>query len=630
MKHRQTRSPRLNRQLSLPFLAIILCLCLAGFSSLSKPQPDFSLTILHINDHHSHLDAEQAKLLLLTGNKREPISLERGGFPRVTTAMREFTAQSDNVIKMHSGDASTGDLYFTLSEGKADSALMNTVCFDSFILGNHEFDNTDTGVKKLMAYLHSDTCQTPMLSANVRFGTSSPLHDAKPPEAILPSVVLERNGEKIGIIGLTVSGKTKHSSQPDPDTIFLDEAQSAQEEIDKLTKLGVNKIILSTHIGYQRDQELAAKLSGVDVIVGGDSHSLLGPETLTQYGLTPEGPYPTQTVDRDGNQVCITQAWQYSYVVGELNVTFDPYGQVKTCDGTPWLLIGNQFSHADGQPLSPQEEAAVREDISQSGFLRITTPDAKATAILAPYKKEKEALGDKEIARADQNLCLRRVPGTKRDTSRSTLGDVCNQNRRVNAHGGDVQQLVAEAFLHQGRSFFEADLSLQNGGGVRIDLSPGPITVKDIYTVLPFKNTLVQLNATGQEIKDTLEDAVEGVVGPNQNTGSYPYAGGLRWQIDLNQPKGSRISQLEIREKDGSYAPFELERTYKVVTISYLADGNDSFTTLKSITGSRRIDVGLDYAEAFLAYIDSLPGTTKVIAPLKKAQYSTQNFIDTP
>jgi len=148
--------------------------------------------------------------------------------------------------------------------------------------------------------------------------------------------------------------------------------------------------------------------------------------------------------------------------------------------------------------------------------------------------------------------------------------------------------------------------------------------------VLPFKNTLVQLNATGQEIKDTLEDAVEGVVGPNQNTGSYPYAGGLRWQIDLNQPKGSRISQLEIREKDGSYAPFELERTYKVVTISYLADGNDSFTTLKSITGSRRIDVGLDYAEAFLAYIDSLPGTTKVIAPLKEAQYSTQNFIDTP
>lgn len=633
MKHNQTGSPTAPRRLSLLGGTLLLCSLLggcSGFLQASHPKQDFSLTILHINDHHSHLDDETAQLLLSTGEKREPISLKRGGFPRVTTAIRELAAQSPNVIKMHSGDASTGDLYFTLSEGKADSELMNTVCFDSFILGNHEFDNTDAGIKKLMGDLHSGTCQTPMLSANVRFGTSSPLHDAQPPEAILPSIVIQRDGEKIGIIGLTVAGKTKHSSQPNPDTIFFDEAQSAQKEINKLQKQGVDKIILSTHIGYQRDQQLAAQLSGVDAIIGGDSHSLLGPESLTTYGLTPEGPYPTRTVDRDGNPVCITQAWQYGYVVGELHLNFDPEGHIKECNGTPWLLIGDQFKHKDGKALTAREEAALRQDIQRSGLFRITAPDTNAVATLAPYKEEKEALGDKVIAKAEENLCLRRVPGSKRDTSRSTLGDVCNQNPRVNAHGGDMQQLVAEAFLQQGRRFFDADLSLQNGGGVRIDLAPGPVTVKDIYTVLPFKNTLVQLNATGQEIKDTLEDAVEGVVGPGQNTGCYPYAGGLRWHIDLNQPKGNRISQLEIRGKDGRYTPFRLNQTYKVATISFLADGNDSFTTLKTITGPRRVDVGLDYAEAFLAYVNNLPGSTKLITPLGEEHYSTQNFRDTP
>jgi 5'-nucleotidase len=333
--------------------------------SATKTQP-LTLTLLHINDHHSHLDPESAPLLLDTGSKRTPVKVERGGFARVTAAMQELAGQSSNVIKIHSGDASTGDLYYTLTEGKADAELMNTICFDSFTLGNHEFDNTDAGIQKLMGYLHSGTCRTPMLSANVRFGTSSPLHNAQPPEAVLPSVVLERGGERIGIIGLTVATKTKHSSRPNPDTTFADEAETAQREIDRLQAQGINKIILSTHIGYRMDQILAQKLSGVDVIVGGDSHSLLGPVTLKQYGLTPEGPYPTRTTDRDGKPVCITQAWQYGYVVGELQVSFDPKGEVEHCEGSPWMLIGDQFTHNDDSPLTPQERAAVRDDIAQS------------------------------------------------------------------------------------------------------------------------------------------------------------------------------------------------------------------------------------------------------------------------
>lgn len=591
----------------------------------------FELAILHINDHHSHLDAENIALLLETGpGKREAINVERGGFPRVTAAIKELEKKSDNVVKIHSGDASTGDLYYTLNEGKADAELMNTVCFDTFNLGNHEFDNTDAGIKKLMQFLHTGACKTPLLSANVRFGPSSPLAGAVTPEAVRPSVVIERSGQKIGVIGLIVAGKTKNSSRPNSDTVFLDEAATAQAEIDRLQAQGINKIILSTHIGYAADQALVKKLRGVDVVVGADSHTLLGPESLKEYGISPEGPYPTRSTDQEGKPVCIVQAWQYGYVVGEMQVGFDQDGVVTHCSGTPWLLIGDNFSRPDPPALSPAETAAIRADIAARKLLRITEPDPAATALLAPYKAQKEALGSTVVAAAETNLCLRRVPGVKRDASRSTLGDVCNNNKAVNSHGGDIQQIVAEAFLQQGKTYFNADLSIQNGGGVRVDLPPGRITVKDIYTVLPFKNTLVQLNATGAEIKAALEDAVEGVVGPALNTGCYPYTGGLRWNLDLNKPKGARFSHLEIRAADGSYQPFDLNKTYKVATISFLADGNDSFTSLKNITGERRIDVGLDYAEAFLQYVERLPGEKKLLAPLPVKDYSTQVFIDTP
>ena len=620
--------------------ALIVILALAGCGGKKEQQvpatatggsQPIQLTLLHINDHHSHLDAEQATLLLATGGgKREPITVERGGFPRVTAAIKELEKGSANVIKLHSGDATTGDLYSILAEGKADAELMNTVCFDTFTLGNHEFDNTDAGIRKFMGFLHASTCRTPLLSANVRFGPSSPMYAAVPPETILPSVVLERGGEKIGVIGLTVAGKTKNSSRPNSDTTFIDEATAAQAEIDRLKAQGINKIILSTHIGYQADQALVKKLSGVDIVVGGDSHSLLGPEILKSYGISPEGPYPTRTTDRDGKPVCITQAWQYGYVVGETRVAFDANGEVSECAGTPWVLIGERFSRADQKPLTKEETAAIHADIAATQVLRMTAPDPQAAALLAPYKKQKEAMGDAVAASTTENLCLRRVPGNKRDTSRSSLGDVCNKNERVNAHGGDIQQIVAEAFLQQGKAFFGADISIQNGGGVRVDLPSGPITVKDVYTVLPFSNTLVQLNATGAEIKAALEDAVEGVVGPALNTGCYPYTGGLRWRLDLNKPKGSRLSHLEIRTVDGAYQPFNPKTTYKVATISFLADGGDSFTALKNITGERRIDVGLDYAEAFFQYIEKLPGDNKVLKLLPIKDYSTQRFIDAP
>jgi len=424
--------------------------------------------------------------------------------------MDRIAGRSPNVIRIHAGDAITGDLYYSLFQGKADADLMNQACFDTFTLGNHEFDHGDAGLKRFLDFLRDGPCRTRVLSANVRFGESSPLHPGRASDYVRGSVVLQRGSHAVGLVGLTASRKTASSSRPDPGTRFEDEAAAAQIQIDGLRAQGIERIVLQTHLGYAADLELAARLHGVDVIVGGDSHTLLGPETLKDYGLQPVGPYPTLARNRDGHTVCIAQAWQYGYVVGQLDVDFDAQGNVKSCAGTPHLLIGNALER-EGRALEPADRAAALADIAAGGILRITPSSPAAQARLAAYRQRKQVLGQEVIARATENLCLRRIPGQRLDAGRSSLGDSCNLDPHVQAHGGDIQQHVAHALLQQGRQYFGAQIALQNAGGVRTDVPRGDIDVEKVYGLLPFGNALVRLEATGWELKQALEDALAGV-----------------------------------------------------------------------------------------------------------------------
>ncbi len=590
------------------------------------------LTVLHINDHHSRLDDEPMPLQLKTASgRREGILVQAGGFPRVSAAIKELAATHDNVITIHAGDATTGDLYYSLTEGRADADLMNTVCFDTFTIGNHEFDSGDAGLRRFLEHLRaSDQCNTAVLSANTLFGVDSPLNPANAPGYVSPSVVLERDGRKIGLIGITIAGKTQTSSRPDPGTRLLPELATAQAQIDFLRASGVSHIILQTHQGYQADLAFGRQLTGVDAIIGGDSHSLLGPTALARYGATVEGPYPTTVTNRDGKLVCVAQAWQYAKVVGRLDIQFDADGDVVACGGTPYVLIGDRFQRQDRQAgqLTPQDILAIKRDISDSGVLRMTQPDAQALRVLAPYRAQKLAFGATIIASAHDRLCARRVPGLRFDPVRSSQGDECNRNPRTIRHGGDSQQLVAEAFLQQGKAWFDADIALINGGGVRTDMAVGPVSVKDVHAILPFKNTLVRLTLTGAQLKAVLEDAVDGLFSSRPSTGAYPYAAGLRWTLDITQAKGKRFSDLQVRDANGRYTPLDLSARYQVATIDYLADGHDHYAALRTIKGADRLDVGRESTEAFLDYVHTLPGQPPVLHRVPDAHYSTQHFIE--
>ncbi|MCO7224292.1 bifunctional UDP-sugar hydrolase/5'-nucleotidase [Pleionea sp. CnH1-48] len=585
------------------------------------------LTILHMNDHHSHLAADDfdfdTSTLSLNAKDANDAAINEvevtyGGFPMMVSLFDTLASQSKNVLKIHAGDAITGTLYYTLFKGAADAAMMNQICFDVFALGNHEFDGGDLQLANFIDSLNASACNTPTIAANVVPGATSALASGY----IKPFVIKEVDGEKVGIIGIDIAGKTMNSSNPDNGTQFLDEITTAQNNIDLLREGGVNKIILVTHYQYENDLAMAAALDGVDVIVGGDSHSLLGGSTFTELGFNTVGDYPTVVTDSKGKTVCVVQAWEYAHVMGKLEVSFDAKGDVTSCGGHPYIPVSDRFvyEHADGdkRELGSDDQFLVTQKLTAYDEVVVTTPDATTAAMLSEYDAQVSVLEQSVIGSVNQDLCLERFPGQ----GRSTLCDVSN----TYATGSDISNIVAKAFLTITPT---ADIAIQNGGGVRTDIGAGDFTIGDAYTLLPFSNTLVTLEMTGQQIINVLEEALANTLDNNGSSGSYPYASGLRYHVDASQAKGSRISQVEVNPRvAGNWTAIDINTTYTVVTNSFIASGRDGYLTFAvPFEAGNYEDTFTEYAQAFVDYVESLTKQGLGIDKLPAAEYSTQNYI---
>ncbi len=583
----------------------------------------FDLRLLHMNDHHSHLASEALKINVESQDWAQQLGVESvkvnmGGFPMLKTAMDQLSTERSHVLKLHSGDAITGTPFYSLYEGEADAAMMNEICFDAFALGNHEFDDGDAGLAKFLDYLNAGSCGTPTLAANVVPHAESAIAS----DYIQPYTILERGGEKIGVIGIDIANKTKLSSSPDEGTTFLEEVATSQKYIDELTEQGINKIVLMTHYTYENDLVLAESLSGVDVIVGGDSHTLLGRASLSHLGFNPKGEYPTIKTDLAGNKVCVVQAWEYAHIVGALDVSFDHNGEVQKCEGNPYFPFdAAKISYKlndETVELNANEAFVVEEYLaSHSEFIPVSRDDT-TSAVLASFQDEIEALKTTVIGTISSDLCLERFPGQGKS-------GVCDVSATAQ-HGSDISNIVAKAFLEVTAT---ADIAIQNGGGVRVDVVQGDYTYADAYTLLPFSNTLVTLTLTGQQIKQVLEDAIDfGLDSKDGSTGAYPYASGLRFNVDASLVNGSRVSEIEVNQRlAGDWAPIELDAIYTVVTNDYIAKGKDGYLTFGEVFGSGNyVNTYKEYAQGFIDFLEMQNG--QPLSKLPIDEYSTKQYID--
>jgi len=601
----------------LPFIFVVFFSSSNIFAvnrSLNVYPPDFELNILHINDHHSHLESNPWAKLILDGEKTQ---VEMGGFPRLVAQIKALEKQYKHVVKIHAGDAISGTAYYSLFKGEADAALMNQVCFDIFALGNHEFDQSDSGLKIFLDFLNLGNCQTSVLAANIIPQQGTPLSPSSTDKDkyFKPYVIKYFEQQAVVFIGIDIKGKTEQSSRPLKSTQFLDELATAQNYIDQLTRQGINKIVLVTHYQFHNDIKLARKLRGVDIIIGGDSHTLLG--NYSQFGLNSAGPYPKLVRTRSGELICIAQAWQYSNLVGELNVSFNADGKLTSCKGQPHLLLGDSFKQKNTAgnftELKGEKRAKLLNWIKSEQQLAIIQEDPQASKILAVYKKQISQMKQTRIAQVEEKLCMERIPG-------QGISELCHADE-TKRHGGDIQQLVSQSMWQR---VAQADISILNAGAIRSDISDGPLNMDTVYQLMPFSNTLVLLQLSGQEIINTLEDALEFSLNPDFSSGAFPYGSGIQWDIELDNPKGKRFTNIRIKSRDNlNWSMLETDKTYHLVTNSYLASGRDGYTTLGQVTNSGRAeDTYISDAQAFIDYVrEDLNGKIK---KLDSGQYSTQ------
>lgn len=586
----------------------------------SDDQSELTLTIAHINDHHSKLDANENMTLNLNGTS---VRNDIGGFAKVVTQFRELEAKHKNLLKLHAGDAITGTMFYSLFRKELpDALMMNQVCFDAFALGNHEFDDGNEALAHFLDRLAEGQCNTQVLAANIEVPSDNAISGK-----YKPYQVFEFDGHQVGVIGIDISSKTQASSSPSKDTIFLDETETAQKYIDQLKADGINKIVLLTHQTYESDLAMAAKLTDVDVIVGGDSHTLLGNASrLNPVGFSPSGDYPTKVTNVDGHTTCVVQAWDNSKAVGELTVEFTSSGEVKNCFGTPHILLGSQFKTTDKTPvvLTGNEHIELTTAVESIPELVTVEEDVATQALLAQYSEAIDEKKNEIINTSSSKLCNERVPG-----SNHSSGSLCTESSErefLKKHGSVMAQIVSQAFLDLS---LRSDIAIQNTGGVRTSINKGEVSVGHAFDVLPFSNFLVNLDMTGQEIVNTLEDAIDNVA-VNNSSGAFPSAANLRFYVDMNKDKGERVTQVEVRRRgDSEWSSIDLSATYVVVTNDFIAAGGDRYDSMLPIyqDPARREDTGLLYTDSLINYIKKLDSENTQLDKPEASEMAVQGFI---
>lgn len=520
------------RHLLLGATALTLC---AGFSGAAHA--DFTLNILHINDFHSRFDP-------ITGTdsncdaETDAAGECFGGIARLKTVIDDTRAKyaDGNSLLLSAGDNFQGSLYYTTYKSKVVSDFFNQMGFDVVATGNHEFDD---GPEEFIKFI--EAAEFPIIGGNFDV-TRDPSLAGK----IKGSFVIEVGGEKIGIIGATTED-TPDIASPGPNVEFTDVIQYVRGASEALDAAGVNKIILLSHIGYTVDQQVAAALPLVDVIVGGHSHTLL---SNTAEGAA--GPYPTMVANPDGVEVPVVQANQYGKYLGDIAITWDDNGVVTKAEGEPFLIDASVTANDDFKTQLAELAGPILE----------TTSQVIGTAT-APLD------GSREVCRAME----------------------CSM-------GNLLADAILDRVADQG-----ATIAFQNGGGIRASIDAGEVTVGDVLTVLPFSNTLATVQVSGADVVEALENGVSDV---ENGAGRFSQVAGLKYSFDLKQPAGSRVSDVLVKGQGDTWVPIDEAATYTVVTNNYVRGGGDGFATFAE--GDNPYDFGPPLEQVVAEYIAKLGG----------------------
>ncbi|TDZ54106.1 5'-nucleotidase [Colletotrichum trifolii] len=462
---------------------------------------NYNISFFHVNDVHAHLDEYSSSGTDCTRPERGCY----GGYARIKHTVDELRPEYNDSLWLNAGDEFQGTLFYSFYKGEKIAETINQLGFDAMTLGNHEFDGGDDELGDFLLNL-----TFPIVSANIVSDNE------KLNKTIKPYHVFDK--QQLAVIGVTTP-TTPGISSPGEGTKFLDVVSSVQSTIDHIkSTTNITRIAALTHIGYEEDQKLAEQTTGLYLIMGGHSHTLLGSMEDA------EGPYPTIKQNKDGDDVFIVTAYRWGEYVGYIDVTYDAEGKILAYHGGPIHLTNT------------------------------TAQDPELQAQIEGWRGPFEAFASEVVGFAnvelDQTRCQR---------EECLLGNV-------------MADAMYEYRLNSSDSA-KPDFALINAGGIRATIDEGNITRGEVLTSFPFGNSIVEITYSGADVRKVLEGAVTRVNQFNNEpvTSGFQVSRNIVVEYDPSAANGSRLVSVEV----GGEA-LDDGRDYRVVTLDFLAGGGDN------------------------------------------------------
>ena len=478
------------------------------------------------------------------------------GYVGLKAVKDAMAAAGNHVLLVDNGDSIQGEPIGTVTTGEANINLMNAVGYDVAIPGNHEYDY---GMDRFLEL--TQMANFPYISCNFN----------REGELVFPAYVIkEFDGVKIAFVGVTTP-KTLTSSTPkyfqDAEGnyiygFFQDETgetlyAAVQKAVDDARAEGAQYVIVMGHLGNEAEvipftyADVISNVSGIDALLDGHSHD------SDKVVMT----------DKDGKDVIRQACGTKLNGIGWLKISKD--------DGTVDTGLYTWNNSVSAPELLGITNEMTEEVEKATGELNAKLAEVVATSAVDLTIYDPEAVDDsgkpiRIVRRAETNL-----------------GDLC-----------------ADAYIDQSG----ADVALVNGGGIRVSMPKGEITMNDILKVHPFGNMLTVIEVTGQQILDALEWGTREVPG---ESGGFPQVSGLTYEIhtylessctaDENGMFTGVAGEYRVKNVMVGGEPLDLEKTYTLASHDYMllnhGDGYTMFDGCNVLQESVKLDnqVLIDY-----------------------------------
>lgn len=441
-----------------------------------------TITLLHVNDSHSHLDSFGTKDAKLNGTL--------GGIAKVATIVEGERSREDNVLLLHAGDAFEGDIIYNALLGVplvVDLTFMGALQFDAMAVGNHEFDGGPDVLYQVLSnsFLLGDV---PLLSANLDFsGCGGDAECSALGSTVVPQIIKTYGDVKVGIFGLTVPDNAATNSSPV--VIESDYLAIAQAEADALRDEGADVVVLLSHLGFAKDEEVAGNVTGIDFIVGGHDHFLFKK--------------PVAVTNPDEKTTLIFQAGWHYLDVGKLTFT-----------------VTDGVVHVDKYQMIPVDATVAPDQTFQEAV------DGLKTQIVNFYQED---FFQTPVGRAAADIEFTRPPNSP-------------------ARDSGMGNLVTDAY----RAATGTAIGITANGWISEKIWAGPIVGADVFHAVSYGFdpstglgfNLVAAEMTGLDLLTVLEYTL---AASDSDPDFFLQMSGLTYQYDSRNAPGERVILSSVR-----------------------------------------------------------------------------------